>query len=313
MPTARYVTFKSYSGFLVRGSVPVPPAPVDAPHVVRTFGLLSRLEASNFGTVQSYDGVGMSAGPLHAIAISRSFGQGPLWGLIAMIFEHAPAGACEEVDELRRFLAGHNVHVTPSGELAEPSGQKVRGQRIRDEILSTPDGRVPTSGPVFERAKEVALMFNRVFSAPVTFNAQQAFTIRWLLRGQEETESRAYAKYSATKVKQADVPRFLVSATAKDLGTALDLGMAVYHAFSVNAPAPAVSELRKAMVAADPQEFARRLIRGLGTKKFARWKDTPDNKNRYDQTRIAAERAVDVNGAHLWSADLLSALMPVNF
>ncbi len=308
MPTAKYVTFKDYSGFLVRGSVPVPPVPPDAPHVVKTFYLLSRLEAANFGTVQSYDGVGMSAGPLHAIAVTRSMAQGPLWGLIAMIFEHCPEGTSIEVDELRKFLRGYAVYVTLEGDLVDLHGKKVSGQYIRSSILATPNGRVPSEECwQHEQAKNVALLFNRVFSSPATFSAQQAFTIRWLLRGQQEIENRAYTKYVKIKVRPQDVMRFLSHAGTEELGIELDLAMAVYHAFSVNAPTPAVSELRKAMSATVPREFVRALIRGLGTKKFARWKDTPDNKNRYDKTRLAA------HSSGLWPAELIDELMPVNF
>ena len=59
-------------GFVVRGGPEVQPPRVDK-HMGRAFWLLSKLEAANWGTVQNYDGAGMSAG--RARSFSTSAGQ----------------------------------------------------------------------------------------------------------------------------------------------------------------------------------------------------------------------------------------------
>lgn len=310
MPDALYRTYKSYSGFVVRGSVPIETPPQHAPHTKWAFFLLSRMEAANWGTVQNYDGAGMSAGPLHAIAVSPSSkAQGSLWELVAEIFAAVPFGTCPPIEELRSKLTEHGYQLTMNGVVVHvKDGKRVQGEDLRI-LLSGPLGAVRVGSPFETSAREMALLFSRLFSHPATFQAQEMYTVKWLLRGQRDAEFAAYAKYSKTPVTAANMANFLSYATHAELGFELDLAMCVYHAFSVNAPAPAVDELRKAMVAKTAEDFARRLIRGLGTRKFARWADTPDNKNRYDKTRIA----VSQHGLDRWGPELVRPLMPENF
>ncbi len=307
MPEAQYRTYKSYAGFVVRGSSPVMKPENDEPHTSWAFFLLSRMEAANWGTVQNYDGAGMSAGPLHAIAVQPSSKQqGALWGLLADIFSAVPSGS-EAIREMRDFLAAQRMQLTLNGELVDVgTAKRVSGESLRD-LLSGPRGFVPATGPIAERAKETAFLFHRLFSAPETFQAQKLYTIKWLLRGQRDTEFAAYAKYSPTPVAPTNVSNFLSYATGDMLGEPLDLAMCVYHAFSVNAPAPAVDELRKAMTERNISGFAKKLIRGLGTRSFGRWKDTTDNTSRYDKTRLAVEKY------GRWDPELVRELMPVNF
>lgn len=308
MPTAQYRTYKSYAGIVVRGTQLMGVPAADAPHMVWASHLLSKMEAAFWGTVQSYDGAGMSAGPLHAIAVSPSSkAQGSLWSLIAMIFAHVPLHTDSAVDSLRSFLGRRGWQLTLDGILVyKADGKKVPGEEIRT-WLSGPNGFVPTDGPVYDEAVRVAVMFNRVFSSPSTFTAQQMYTAHWLLSGQRETEMAAYTKYSKVGVTRANMSNYLSFASQEDLGVEFDLAMSVYHAFSVNAPAPAVDELKKAMVEKEAGPFARRLIRGLGKRKFGKWQDTPDDKNRYDKTRIACQTL-----SQRWSSGVVNALMPVN-
>lgn len=310
MPEAQYRTYKSYAGFVVRGSTPITP-PDTSIHMEWAFFLLSRMEAANWGTVQNYDGAGMSAGPLHAIAVSPSSKiQGSLWELLADIFAAVPVGISGPVDGLRNELKAAGYELTLNGVVVHAKdGKRVPGEDLR-VLLSGPLGHVRWGGPHVVQASKMAQLFSLIFSDPRTFQAQKLYTIKWLLRGQRDAEFAAYAKYSKTKVTAANMSNFLSFATQEHLGISLDLAMAVYHAFSVNAPTPAADELRKAMVAKDQDEFAKKLIRGLGTRSFGRWKDTTDNTSRYDKTRLAVQQS-----GH-WGVGgnvFLNNMMPENF
>lgn len=308
MPTALYRTYKEYAGFLVRGEVPVPVPDSSEPHVVRAAYLLSQMEAANYGTVQSYDGCGISAGPLHAIAFSpASKQQGALWPLIADIFAQVPKNSDPAVDELRQFLRSRGVNVTPLGRLVYiENGKKVTGEDIRSHLFRSPFGFVPASGPAHEAAKQIVLTFHHAFSSSSTFNAQQQFTVKWLLRGNTNNESAAYSKYAAMPVQTVDMPNFLATATQTDLGVELDLAMCVYHAFTVNGPTPAAQCLMAAATAKTAVGFAKILIRKLGTHTYGRWADSDDNRNRYDKTRLAVMKLP------YWDRELVSGLMPEN-
>lgn len=310
MPEAQYRTYKSYAGFVVRGSTPIDTPYTTDPHTKWAFFLLSRMEAATWGTVQNYDGAGMSAGPLHAVAVlPSSKAQGQLWELVADIFTALPVGSSGAVDRLRAEFHKMGWEVTVNGAVVDrKDGKKVQGEELRT-FLSGPLGYVRLDGPFEGSARKMANLFNLVFSDSKTFQIQENYTVKWLLRGQRETEFAAYAKYSKTKVQTKNVSNFLSYASREHLGFELDLAMCVYHAFSVNAPAPAVDELLKAMVAKTASEFAARLIRGLGTRNFGRWKDTPDNKNRYDKTRLAVIRY----GIDRWGPETIDPLMPENF
>jgi len=307
MPTAKYQTFRNYAGFLVRGEVRVQPPAPDATHLEGAFYVLSQVEAAFWGTVQSYDGAGISAGPLHAIAFSPSSKtQGALWKMLAMIFSACPEGTSTNVDKLRQWFTVNGVTLTLGGVLVNSRDAKpVTGEAIR-AFVSAPQGLVPPEGVAFERARTIALMFNAVFSDSATFKAQTDFTIQWLLQGNRDSEFAAYAKYSKMAVTASNVEHYLSFAKQLDLGPHLDLAMAVYHAFTVNAPAPAATELSKAMAMKSVEQFAQTLIRGLGLRNYARWHDTTDNSSRYDHVRLACA------ASHRWDPALLAYLMPEN-
>jgi hypothetical protein len=307
MPTAKYQTFRNYAGFLVRGEARVQPPPKDDTHLHAAFYVLSQVEAAFWGTVQSYDGAGISAGPLHAIAFSpASKTQGALWKLIAQIFAACPETTNHNVDKLRTWFKANGMTLTLGGVLVNSKDAKpVTGESIR-AFVSAPQGLVPAEGPVFDRALTIALLFNDVFSDPATFQAQTNFTIQWLLQGNRDAEFAAYAKYSKTTITKVNAEHYLSFAKQLDLGSPLDLAMCVYHAFSVNAPSPAANELDKAMAEKDSEKFARRLIRGLGSRNYARWHDTTDNSSRYDHVRMAC--AV----SDRWLPTMLAEMMPVN-
>lgn len=309
MPTAQYRKFKAYAGFVVRGNTPVAMPDASRPHISRAFYVLAQLEAANWGTVQSYDGCGISAGPLHAIAVSPSTKKpGSLWPLLSTLFEHSPPTLSPQVDALRTLLADAGAVVTPQGVLVErKSGRPFRGDEIHS-LLSTPRGVVPSAGPVFEQAMKVALTFHRAFSSPTTFAAQEAYTVKWLLDGNRKGEFETYSRYARTSVTASRMPYFLSYATGEeDIGPHLDIAMCAYHAFSVNGPTPAARALSAAMGKSTRVEtFAKTLIRGLGTSTYGRWKDNDENTSRYDKTRRVIEKMP------FWDKKLVRELLPEN-
>lgn len=309
MPSVLFRTYKSYSGYLVRGSKPIRPPGSRAPHMEWAFYLLSRLESANWGTAQNYDGAGMSAGPLHAVAVfPATRAQGPLWQLVADVFAALPD--CPAANRLREELREAGYAVTHGGRVVSvATAKEIAGEELRT-FLSGPRGAVRLGTPFEETARRRAVMFSELFSEPRAHEPQRAYTIRWLLQGRSESESTAYSKYMAAspRVRPQNVASWLSYASVAELGPELDLAMCVYHAFSVNAPAPAAEELVKAMSERTAEGFAKALIRGLGTKDFARWRDTTDNRNRYDRTRIVVESC-----AERWYAGMVRDLMPENF
>lgn len=308
MPEAEYVRFKDGAGFRVPGSVSVEMPSEDDTHMRRTFYVVSQLESPRWGSVQNYDKAGMSAGPLHATAVLPGLGkQGKLWGLVGQIIAQ-----CEYVGAVRHLhrqieLAGWRI--THTGTVVHAKNGKEVEMEILRARISALHGNVPSFGLKYESAKEWALAFHHVFANASTFVLQELFAIDWLVRGQKTTELAAYMKYMTKVMNKRDAYNFIQYAAQADLGSDLDLAMIVYHAFSVNAPAPALKALRTAIETTDPEEpgeFARRLIAELGTTPYGRWHDTADGKNRYDKTREVC------SNTGYWNEDRFDLLMPEN-
>lgn len=302
MANPQYVTFKKWAGFRIRGTEVVEPPTTDR-HIDRAFFLVSKLEAPKWGGVQSYDGVAMSGGPLHNIAVYRDGRQASLWGLLRRI----ELGVDHHVlADLWDALGVRGWYVSQDSRLRDrTTGKLVPGKDIIEEF-SGPRGKTPRSGPQAENAKRWIRLFHELFANPDTFRAQKEYAINWLLDGHEELESEAYRKATNGQLLSgrdaADTPMYVI-------GEEADLALCVYHAHSVNAPGKAKQILKAVlrMKSTDAENFPQRLIKRLGTAKYARWADTTDNKNRYDRTRIHATRS------KLWSPNVISRLMPKNF
>ncbi len=301
MGAIKYVKFKSWSGFKISGDQKVEP-PVTDRHIDRVFYLVSMLEAPRWGSAQNYDGVGMSAGPLHNIAVYRDGRQGSLWPLLRRV-ELGAGSACNNL-----FAALREVgwYVSQDGRLRNnETGRLVKASDIVTEF-SGPRGKTPRRGAQAERAKHWLRLFSELFSDSTTFQAQKQYAISWLLDSHEALESKAYQVATDKQIVSArdavDTPMYVI-------GEEADLALCVYHAHSVNAPGKA-KQILKAVLrqkTTDAENFPARLIRKLGTAKFARWADTDDNRNRYDRTRIHATRS------KLWSPAVVRRLMPKNF
>lgn len=299
-PKPAYRRFKSYAGFLVVGEAPVTTADfpsIASDHLQRATYLTACLEAPHWGTVQSYDGAGISAGIMHAIAFYRATGrQGSLWGLLREI-----ELACDNsvVAEVWGLLADVGWYLATDGVVrSRDDGSVVHGMKIRWTI-SGPLGKVPPSGPVHEAAKRWAMAFSRMMADPATFGIQIKFCIDWLNRGHSGLEGRVY-RWLSTAQKNGGSQAAEVNSPGAAMSPEHDLAMAVYQAFSVNAPSPAARCLSSTQ-AVGPGDFSRTLIRALGTAQRSGW------AHRYSLTR---SRALS---SGLWPSELFTgsrAVMP---
>jgi hypothetical protein len=296
MSSVRFVGYRDKKGFVVRGGPKVEPSRTDR-HMARAFYLVSQLEAANWGTVQNYDGAGMSAGPLHVIAVYPATGdQGPLWRMLGRIFDTSSAAP---VAALKRRLGAVGWNVAADGTLRDGSGAKVSGATIREQ-LSARDGRVPDSGPVHDRAKAWAIAFHEAFSDPSSYPGQYEGTVDWLTAnfGSEADAYRKYVPALAGK-SDAEVKSWVRTATLAQVSPYLDLAMSVYHAFSVNAPGKAKQILDRVLAMnLDVRNFAKTLTKQLGDDSYGNW------QARGRKTKIAAARS------GLWPSDVVKDVYP---
>lgn len=310
--TPAYRRFGNYSGFLVVGEASVTTSDfpgIASNHLQRAAYLTACLEAPHWGTVQSYDGAGMSAGLLHAIAYYHSTGrQGSLWGLLRAIELACHNGV---VAEVWGMLAELGWYVATDGVVrSTEDGGVIRGMDIR-AALSAPLGKVPLDGERYESAKRWAMAFSRMMADPITFGVQINFCIDWLNRGHADMEGRIYRwlvhgrEGDDPRLIEVDGPRPpLLSGesrgTAPTLSLEQDLAMCVYQAFSVNAPSPAARCLSNTQ-AVGRDGFPRALVHALGTAQRSGW------EHRY---RLARARALS---SGLWPSELFAghgAVMP---
>lgn len=316
----KYITFGKYSGYVLYGNTPVAPPADKGLHLARAAFLASQCEGPKWGTVQSYDGCGMSGGLLHNIAVlptDRS--QGTLFALVEAIRR---ACASKVPPELQVVLDGLRMELgarlSTDGFVyyadGSKAGQRVPGEALRT-MLSGPMGVTTRGAP---NAVTWIQRFNALLASPVTYEAQYEYSMRWLADTQRLAELTVYRKLlgptldtiANVRCDSALAP-FDTDGIGK-LGSGLDLALCVYHAHSVNAPGAAAPCLANALPLLDKGNaaFAGTLIRLLGKKDFARWRDMPGENggDRYDATRRAAK------ASGLWPASFFEAgnLMPMD-
>jgi len=317
-PTVSRVSYKSYSGPRIRGTVDyVLSSP--SSHWDRVLWLVSTVESGGrFGAITMYDGTAVTAGLHQAIAVypkelshedyRARDDQGSLWSLLRSLELIPDFPAVEALweklkgsgfyvgrDGVLRYLESGEVKVK-SRRMQYSPGDIVYGAHIRDTF--TPDkGAVPRKGPKWEQSKSWALAFHEVFSDPKSFKAQSEF-------GMEHFEHVANTRrigddllvdalYGGSLHLPAGSPRF---------SPMYDLALAVFWSHSVNAPAIAYRLLKRAYNLNPPQEdpdkFAKRLLRLLGASKFGRWNFSVKN-GRWARTRRSARK--------VWEKSLFSS------
>jgi hypothetical protein len=304
-----YITYQDrYSGMKISGNKAVTTDFINKNgHMKRAFYITVQLEAPLWGSVQSYDGAGMSGGPLHFTAVlPRTMQQGPLFQLLRRI-EMVPGAP---VKPLWDALAAEGWYVAKDGMLRDKkSGAVISGKAIRN-VFTPQDGKVPHTGTDRVKAEKWATLFSDLLSDPKTFAAQADHSIEYLILGSEEVEMKAYRLF----IPKLQSPERIGIEPGVVLPDPVDLAMCVYHAFTPNAPAIAKQCLEATLDKVGPKPFplyfAQTLIKTLGTKKYGRWADIQGTKgSRYDATRTA------VMASGLWSQTVpnLINLMPVDF
>jgi len=290
------------SGPHVSGSVPFE-APLDpASHAHRAVWLSSQLEAPSWGSVQGYDGCGMSAGLLHNTAVLPNGGnpvQGRLWSLIDAMHKHPGAAAAPGITALVARITACGWTIERHGALVATGTLKpVAAQAILRE-LTPPDGAVPEQGAGWKRSSEWAVLFHEAFSELATFPAQVAHAAEWLSADKRGEEHRVYALFAPNAASFIDL-------RADALPPEIDLAMCIYHAFSVHNPAHAREALALVLQGVDgaqPLKFAKALVRALANK-TPRWQT-----KRYPRTREALKKKAALA---LWPSALVASVAPAH-
>lgn len=334
-PKIQWCKYGNYSGPLIKSNItiPVPVAPRNVFHVDRAYWLTTMVETGGtFGTVQAYDGCGMTAGPDQHIAVypselahedfNAADDQGSLWPLVRRLeVLQSSAAYVQAAQALQAMLEAANLYLGQDGvvryradtavalagkTILAKAGQTAHGAIIRN-LLTPVYGVVPSAGPQWKQAADWALAFFRLFSHPDGYKTQVEF-------GKEEMvkSTKTHRIKSTTLTVEAGVYQQEITNTQLNPTTfpeAVDLALAVYQAHSVNAPAIALSCLNTVCMGNKPvlnAGFAATLLKQLGSSTYGQWVSTDPN-GRYQRTRTAA-----IN-SKLWNIQLFngsSAVMP---
>lgn len=290
----RHVKYRDFAGFVIRGSRTWDflneGAESKKQHIRRALWLSAKIENNaTFGTIQSYDGCGMSGGLEHQVAVyPRNLqSQGTIFHTINMFPLEAKQRLIQELDGI-----GWEINSTTGVLVNKTTKRAISGSDIRDEFTPVA-GVVPSNGPFHNRAKLWAEIFAELFANPATFEAQ-------IIAGENRTskfdamERAVYTDRLGTGTYTAKNLRCTVDLTNDD-----DLALCVYHCFKVNAPAVAKTCLKNSAPFNDGL-WARRLINMLGIKQYGNW------DKRYASTRTIAMRS------GLWPVELFqpNGIMP---
>lgn len=332
-PKVEWRHYGNYSGPLIRCniSIPIPIPPRAQYHVDRAYWLTTKVETNaTFGTVQAYDGCGMTAGPDQHIGVYPSSlahedlnaanDQGTLWPLVRrMESVNASGGYAAAVQTFNQKLESINLYLGQDGVLRYKAdgaptsfGAKVvmgavaHGNYIRNKLTPI-NGAVPQSGPAWEQAKGWAIAFYNLFSHPDSFKAQVEFGKEDLVKRTKSMKVKSLGVSIELGVYQQEITNTIVGAGG--LTPEVDLAMAVYQAHSVNAPAIAISALNVCCAGSRPvlnAGFAVHLLKVLGLSTYGQW-NVSDPNGRYQRTRDAAMKS------GLWGQELFAgptAVMP---
>lgn len=318
---AKKVNYKQWTGYKVVGTQPagygITKDPTDELEGLNglhaLMDVVAAVESPFWGTVQNYDGVGMSAGILHNIAVLRDGRQGSLGPLLRAIeVSHESEKAIDARRMLWDALADHSIYVAQDGVFRSTrDGTTIAGPRLLEVLSGHPKGKASTATEL-ARAKNMAELFHNVFCH--FHDVQFEFAYQWMLSSNVRDESfatmLALGMFPRTNMGPSQIQEESMSfwmtplvQLPKEHGVALQ-AMIFYHAHSVNAPGKAINVLQKVVerhtkrvdtkkLMATPETgrlFCADLIRALATAKYGAWHDTTDGANRYDRTRRALER-----------------------
>lgn len=290
----RHVKYSSFSGFVIRGTQHWnflnESSQNKSLHIRRALWLSAKVENNaTFGTIQSYDGCGMSGGLEHQVSVypRNLSAQGTLFKTISSF----PDAATEK---LTAELSSVNWEIDKSsGLLVNKATRKtIPGNEIRDEFTPV-DGVVPATGPFHNHAKKWAVIFAELFADPRTYESQiQAGLVR--TGALDSIERSAYAARLGRDKFHANQLVVGSDLTADD-----DLALCVYHCFKVNAPSVAKTCL-KSTVPYGENLWSRRLVGTISIKQYGNW------DKRYNTTRRIAM------ASGLWPVELFgkAGIMP---
>jgi hypothetical protein len=297
-----YKKFKNYSGFFHLGkkhcekdmAKPYREGDKITEHLERASWLTAQVESSGlFGTVNSYDGTGITAGIHQATAVfprsdlSKNASQGTLWKLLYNIMQ---IEECKEHELWREFYLA-NYEIGEFGIYNLDDGYLLNGYKIRHFFNKSAQGRTPESGTKYERSAKLVRLVSDLFSMEKTFQIQIQHGFEFFgkfLKSINGEYPYINGKYNISHV---------------------DLAMCTLLSHSVNAPSVARKMLRQSFeIGANTSiEWACNLVRLLGNNKYGRWDDDLPN-GRYQRTRLYAKRS------GLWPESLFKddGVMPKN-
>jgi len=306
--TTKWYKFQTHSGVLVRGDNPVQLADSDKnSHMHRAFYMTAQLEAPTWGTVQGYDGCGLSGGPFHWIATSPAGDPGLLFDLVRAI-EVSVSDNNPNFAALNDAFKQAGCFLGKDGHLKSTNGANLNGKQIQN-LLAPVNGVVPETGPNRDIADKWAILFHNLFADHVTYKAQTEYALSYLVSGYMELERTAYEAMFQSSVETIETITIPDITTLTDpIGfLSVDLAMCFYHSASVNAPGVAARCLREAMAETkDPKLLPKALIHKIGTQPYGAWRDRSDGNDRYDTFRLAAKKI------GLWPEVLFNTIMPEN-
>lgn len=296
MPHTRHVVFRNWAGIAFAGEIKWEASSVDKKnHLNKATWLTAVVETgAKFGSINSYDGAGLSAGLEQTIALfPKTMEQGELWSVLAKFDEVLPDTNPNWV-ALKASLDHAGWYLDSRGVLRNKGvGSLVGGTEIRHE-LSPPNGVVPDHGPDFLKAVLWAETFHNLLSDPATFQTQIRLTKNSLLLGNKVVESQVYRRYAQVEDASAAI-------VGVNIIPELDLAMCIYHSFSVNAPSKARSVLQTVLDRnLGPIDFSKAIVVALGNNTYANW------KNRYTRTRAEAHKS------GLFDESLFSSIAPAH-
>lgn len=297
------------SGPLIHGTTRFE-APLQAAlHAHRAVWLASQLEAPSWGSVQSYDGCGMSAGLLHNTAVlpgrNGKQTQGTLWGLLSTLRKGAGAEPSPALAALLTALSDKGWDIAPHGVLVAAGTLKpITAAEIVRELTPT-DGAVPKVGPAWKRAERWAQLFHAAFSDTATRSSQVAYACEWLAADRRGDEHRVYALFAPHSAPLAALSAEpFERLPAASLPVEIDVAMCIYHAFSVHNPAHARDALGEVLLrvdGSDAPKFAKSLVHALAHR-TPRWLT-----KRYPRTRLALRTPA---ARALWPAEVIDRIAP---
>jgi hypothetical protein len=262
--------YKSFSGIVLHGVTPVTswPGYNATSHIDRCVLLAAQLEAPKWGTVQSYDGCGVSGGILHHTAtFPGKQTLGSLWPLLEAI-EKATG---------KQILPGVDIRK------GEPfrNGVLMTGDDIRVLFNGTKDG--VTADPIPTPIYDAVAAVHTVLCSDGSRASQVAAARQWLLR-----------MTAAFPLAGVCTATDLASARSTDFRSPdIELAYAVARSFVVNNPAAARECFTSAGSVTDP---------AFPVKLYQAYSRHPKWPNRTKNTVSAVQRL------GLWPSDAVATL-----